>query len=437
MMGATRRDGGRAHRAIEEKNILPDRDSAVKSSTQSTRVGTLLAATIGVCGCGDLLTVSDPNQITSDELDSQLPLVANGVEGSFHQEIDVWVVYQALLADVYQSTDTSSTLKNIDLGRVSGLESGWIGNAWTRTLGAARDAEERFVRVLGEAGAASSPFTAQVRLTVGLAELYLGMTFCEWQTVPIDAIVSDRQLLLQAERTLTDAIGVARLAQRPEYETAARAARAQAHLLLEHWGGAESDASAIPAGFSYDAAFPQDANRVVRLSNRDHRRAAGLMYKWWPLIEAGDEPGHMMDPWTGRPDPRIPVFHAGEVGDDMETPYYSQWKYKALDDGIPLVHFDLMRLIVAEARARVGDYAGATGILNELRASVGLSAHAIPSTGEAMAELVLWERFAELFMEGQRLVDLHRFGLMRGVFEALQDPARPGEGRPSKWGSGC
>jgi len=396
-----------------------------------------LVATVGVSGCGDLLIVSDPNRITGEELDSQLPLVANGVEGSFHQQIDIWVVYQALLADVYQSTDTSATLKSIDFGRVSGQELAWIGNAWTRTVGAARDAENRFVRVLGEAEAASSPLTAQVRLTVGLVELYLGMTFCEWYSVPADAVVSDRELLLQAERTLTTAMDVARFAQRPEYETAARAARAQARLLLGLWSRAESDASAVPAGFSYTAAFPQDPNRIVRLSNRQHRRVAGLMYKWWPLIETSDEPAFMMDPWTGRPDPRVPVFHAGELGDDMETPYYSQWKYDALDDDIPIVHSDLMRLIVAEARGRAGDYAGATVILNELRASVGLPGHATPADDAAMAELVLWERFAELFMEGQRLVDLHRFGLMRDVFEALEDPARPGDGRPSKWGSDC
>ena len=161
------------------------------------------------------------------------------------------------------------------------------------------------------------------------------------------------------------------------------------------------------------------------------------MYKWWPLIETSDQPGFMMDPWSGQPDPRLPVFFAGEVGDDMETPYYSQWKYKALDDGIPLLHSDLMRLIVAEAKAHAGDYGGATAILNELRTSVGLPVHEVPSNDATMAQLVLWERFAELFMEGQRLVDLHRFGLMRNVFEALEDPARPGDSRPSKWGSGC
>ena len=409
----------------------------MKSSTNRTYLGTLLATTIGVCACGDLLTVSDPNRITSDELDSQLSLVANGVEGSFHDHVDLWVLHQALLADVYQSTDTSVGLRNIDFGELSGHELASVGNGWIRTLGTATDAEERFVRVLGQAEAARSPLTAQVRLAAGLAELYLGVTFCELYSVSADAIVSDRELLTEAERTLTSAMAIARLAERPEYETVAQAARAQARLALGQWSGAEADAAAIPAGFSYDAAFAQDTNRVVQLSSRHHRRAAGLMYKWWPLIGTGDQPGFMIDPWTERPDPRIPVFHDGEVGNDMETPYYSQRKYDALDDDIPLVHSDLMRLIVAEARGRTGDYVGAIGILNELRASVGLPAHATPSNDEEMAELLLWERFAELFMEGQRLVDLHRFGVMRDVFEALEDPARPGEGRPSKWGSGC
>ena len=409
----------------------------MKRAANATLHSAVLVATVAVCGCDDLLTVSDPNRITSEELDSQLLLVANGVEGSFHEEVDLWVVYQALLADVYQSTDTSAILKSIDFGLVTGHEPSGIGNAWVRTLGAARNAEERFMRVLGEAAAASSPLTAQVRLTAGLAELYLGMTFCESYSFATDAIVSDQELLSQAERTLTSAMAIASRARRPEYETAAQAARAHARLLLEDWSGAVSDAAMVPAGFSYVAAFPEDANRVVRLSSRPHRRAAGLMYKWWPLIETSDQPGTMMDPWSGRPDRRLPVFFAGDLGDDGETPYYSQWKYEALDADIPLVHSDLMRLLESEVKWRAGDYEGATAILNGLRASVGLPEHGVPTSDESMARLILWERFAELFMEGQRLVDLHRFGLMRDIFEALDDPERPGIGRPSKWGSGC
>ena len=66
--------------------------------------------------------------------------------------------------------------------------------------------------------------------------------------------------------------------------------------------------------------------------------------------------------------------------------------------------------------------------------AVGLPGLDTPADSDTMEVVLLRERFAELFLEGQRLVDLHRKGLMREVFDALDDPERPGEGRPSKWG---
>ena len=89
--------------------------------------------------------------------------------------------------------------------------------------------------------------------------------------------------------------------------------------------------------------------------------------------------------------------------------------------------------IIAEAMARNGDFAGATGILNALRSAVGLPGHEVPGDPVTMGKIILWERFAEHFMEGYRLIDLHREGLMRDVFEELNDPERPGVDRPSKW----
>ena len=64
--------------------------------------GMIVAAAVAfLCGCDGSLDVSDPNSITGDELDRNLPQVANGVEGAVHNVIDRWVLNQALLADVY------------------------------------------------------------------------------------------------------------------------------------------------------------------------------------------------------------------------------------------------------------------------------------------------------------------------------------------------
>ena len=246
--------------------------------------------------------------------------------------------------------------------------------------------------------------------------------------------MTDMQMLAQAERKLTDAMATSQSAGRPEFAMAAQAGRAQSRMLQGDWAGAVADASAIPAGFSYDAIFNvQSTNSIVQLTTKNNNEAAGLMYKWWPMIDKSDEPGFMNDPLSGMPDMRIPVYFDGEIATDNETPHHSQWKYVDDTDDIAMLHSDGMRLIIAEATARSGDFAGATAILNELRAAVSLPPHAVPGDPETMGKIVLWERFAEHFMEGQRLIDLHRNGLVRQVFEELNDPDRVAAGRPTKW----
>lgn len=397
-----------------------------------------MAAVLSLVACDGLLEVSDPNRYTTDELDTNLPLVANGVEGAVHEVIDGWVLNQALLADVYQSTGTYEGAADIDHGHKESALNGMAGpgNAWIRALWFANDAEQRFRRVLGETAAASSPLTAQVRLSNGLAHLYIGMTFCELTLESASGPATDAEVLARADAILTEALATASAAGSPDYVTAAQAGRAVARLLLDDWQGAEADAAAIPAGFSYAAGFSVESeNQLVRLSSENYEKAAGLMYNWWPLVEMSDQPGFVRDPWSGEPDPRLPVHFDGALADDNMTPYRGQRKYASLGDDIPIVHSDHMQLIIAESRARNGDHAGATAILNQLRGAVGLPGHAVPASAAIMEELILWERQAELFLEGYRLVDLHRKGIMREVFETLEDPARPGAGRPSKWGN--
>ena len=165
------------------------------------------ATAVLALGACDLLTVSDPQRYTADDLDEALPAIANGVEGAVHELLDGWVVYQALLADVYQHTGTWSSYDETDHGRIFYGNSRLDGyqNAWLRAQWFAADAEERFKRVVGDAEAASSPLTAQVRMSGGLADMLNGMTFCESVAEPTGSAVTDMQLLAQAERKLTDA----------------------------------------------------------------------------------------------------------------------------------------------------------------------------------------------------------------------------------------
>ncbi len=401
----------------------------------------ILIPILALAGCDDLLTVSDPQRYTSEDLNSALPAVANGVEGKVHEVVDSYVVYQALLGDEYQHTGTWSGYDETDHGWFQYGTSPMDGthSAWLRAQWFAEDAERRFKDVMGEAEAASSELTAQVRMAGAFADLYMGMAFCEsvdgsHGTDQLGQVIPDDQALQQAVRKFTDAMETAQAAGRQDYVTASRAGRAQAHLLLGDLAAAATDAASISDGFSYDAVFnQQNTNWMVVVTTKTYNEAAGLLHKWWDQIEKSDESGFMRDPWTGKFDKRIPVFFDGEVATDNETPHYSQWKYNNLTDNIPMVHSDAMRLIEAEAKAATGDYAGATAILNKLRGSVGLAPFDPPTDATAMRNYLLSERFAELFMEGQRAVDLHRFGLTREIFDALKDPERPGTGRPTKF----
>ncbi len=404
----------------------------------TSKLGGLTAIAVGVLALGacDVLDVSDPQRYTADDLDAALPAIANGVEGAVHEVMDNWVVYQALLADVYQHTGTWSGYDDTDHGRMDYTRNTLAGtqNSWLRAQWFAVDAQARFERVMGDAEAASSPLTAQVQMSGGMADMLNGMTFCESVAEPTGNAVTDMQMLEQAERKLTTAISTAQSAGRPQYATASAAARAQTRMMLGDWAGAVADASSIPAGFSYDAIFNKESiNWIVLVTTKNYNEAAGLMHKWWPLITMSDEPGYMADPLSGMPDMRLPVYFDGEVATDNETPHYSQWKYNTEDDDIPMLHSDGMQLIIAEAMARSGDFAGATGVLNQLRAAVGLPGHEVPTDPTTMGEIVLWERFAEHFMEGQRMIDLNRAGIVRDVFEALNDPDRVGVGRPTKF----
>lgn len=405
--------------------------------------GTLLGSVatvlivVAVSGCSDLLSVSDPQRYTDSDLNSALPAVANGVEGAMHADMDTYVIYQALLADEYQHTGTWSNYDETDHGRITYGPSNpmrFTHDNWLIAQRFATEAEERFKTELGEAEAASSELTAQVRLAGAFADLYMGMAFCEGVGEAEGSVVTDMQLLEQAKQKFADAMQTAQSAGRTDYVMAARAGRAQANLALDRISEAATDAAAVPDGFAYEAVFNQNAtNSVVTLTTKTFNEAAGLMHPWWDAIDMSDDPGFMRDPWTGAFDKRIPVYFDGEVATDNATPHYSQWKYHALTANIPMVHSDGMRLIEAEAMAASGDYAGATAILNKLREAVDLAPLDVATDGPTMLQYLMTERFAELFMEGHRAADLYRWGLTADVFGNINDPDRPASGRPTKF----
>lgn len=378
----------------------------------------LVAMGVVLAACDDILSVSDPQRYTSDDLDQALEAVAAGVEGDMHFAIDQWVIHTSLSSDIYRHTGTWAGYEEFDVGTFAYGNSGGSNTPLDRLLRArwaAMDAKQRFERVLDNP--TSSPLYTQVQVVEGIAQVLLGQSWCEAPAEPLGPAVSDRELLESAVQKLTAGESLAQGIQSAQWLNTARAARARAHLLLGNYSQAEADAASVPDGFMYAAKHSTNSGRqnnsVVSLTTTGENRAAGIRERWWSMV---DTDAHLLrDPWTNELDPRVPIRFTGELGVNGFTDHFSQWKYRNRGDDIPIFHTGEMRLIQAEVRWREADLQGAMDLMNAVRSVAGLSP--LPDTDDAavVQEYLLHERFAELFMEGQRMSDLERFGLFSRI----------------------
>lgn len=405
--------------------------NAKKKTSGIWLLGGLLA--LGPLGCQDLLQVEDPQRYTSEDLDRALTAVADGVEGDLHNPYSSYVNFTALASDEMQHSGTWPGWGDLDQGQwryaISGYTNG-VHNAFLRVRWFARDAQERFKNVLGEAEAMRSPLMAKVKAVEGWADLIMAESFCESPAEAGGPAVPYTEQIAIARTNLTEAMSIAQAAGATKYYNMALAGRARANLWLEDYGAARADAKAIPNGFRYDAehsmASGRQANAMVTLATWGENRAATVREKWWPLVDL--DAFLLRDPYTGELDPRVPILHyPGEKAVDGITDFYSQWKYQGRADNIAMTKKSEMLLIEAEVYWREGNLVQTMAILNGLRTAAGLTPHPtspMPSADQVF-EYFMHEMFAELFVEGRRFGYLHRLGQVAKIFGEMNDPMRP------------
>jgi len=124
-------------------------------------------------------------------------------------------------------------------------------------------------------------------------------------------------------------------------------------------------------------------------------------------------------PFVSAKDPRVPTASPSSPKPfDAVTPLRTQQIWAGRSDAVPLVSGIDARLIEAEARLQVADYAGMMSILNTLRTTgqtIGpLKVAAMPTLAttptakDAAVSLFFRERAFWVFGRGQRLSDLRR-----------------------------
>lgn len=389
----------------------------------------------GLMGCDNLLKVDDPSRFTDEDLDNALLAVAVGVEGDLHAIFDNYIIGTSLLSDVWQHTGTWAGYDDIDHGRFTWERNqNAAGDPLLRARFAAQDALARFERLEAEGATIPTVLRARVMVSEGWADLVMAGAACEVPAGQQTAAISDQALYAQASSKLTAALAYT---GGTDFELWARAGIARAELMQGNYGPADAAATAVlagaPVGWEKLALYQVGTltNGIVNLNTWGFNHAAGMREKWWPLVD--DAALLMRDPLTGELDSRVPIRHEdGVLGVDGTTEYYSQWKYRDQGADIPMADLDEMTLIRAEAAMETGDPAGALAMLNGLRNAVGLSdapasmfANPAAPTRDEVFDVLLNERFAELFMGGQRLQDLYRFRLTTG-FMVGTGPGRAG-----------
>jgi hypothetical protein len=381
--------------------------------------------------CSDFLEVSDPGRFTDEALNAAnaLKAVANGVEGDLWGAYDDFATFGGLMTDELMHTGTWAQWEDMDLGRQGpgfGTDNGVHSSLLQRRV-AAQNAQDRFNTVMGDT-ANRAELMARVIAVEGWVNLLMGMHACEAPREPDGAIVPDLDLFRLAIPLFDQAITIAKAAGSSNYERMALAGRARAKLFTNDLAGAATDAAQIPDSYVYAAKFSETgvSNSITSFAHYTRLKAGGLDTRKQALVDTVAK--LMRDPFHNELDPRLPFTRQGNGADGVKK-FYNQEKFKTLSDDVIMASGWEMRLIEAEVHMRGNRLVEAVNAINKVRANAKLTLHSTDGLdANKVRDYLLWERFAQLYLEGHRMHDLARFNLVASVMGTGRAPKFPMDG---------
>lgn len=360
-------------------------------------------------------SITNPGPVSDEALDNAVAhqALVNGIERATSRALNVIAYTGSIIAR--ELTDGGRVGGDLGITRLQrtgilapGVEEAdvhWLRAQQARWVG--EDGVRRLRETLGE-DFGSSALAARALLFTGYANRILGENMCE-AVIDGGPAVDRRVSFERAEANFSEGIAIAERANQPDIANAARAGRAATRVWLGDWAGAVADASAVPPTFVFQARYSalevDQNNRFFASQATQGTTVWGTFYDAY-FTETGDP----RTPWSQSATTPLTI-----LGD----PWHFQTKHDRREAPIRLSSGREMRLILAEARLRDGDAAGGLEILNQLRESVG--APPWPAGGlEAAWAALKRERGIELWLEGRRLGDLHRW-LAEGTPGATDD----------------
>lgn len=379
------------------------------------RAALLLSAValLGACSViDDILTVDAPSRVVASDLEdpAAADLLAASVANEFRCAFTHYAAASALtgmeMADAVNSA--SLTIWDQRIHDTSGYGSQYAqsdcgsGNpALYLPLSRARWIADHVLRSLGSWSTAEVPnktaLEAEVAAYAGYGYVLLGESMC---SVTFDG--GPEQTVAEAFQLAVDRFdqAIASAGSNTAILNMARIGKARALLNLGMLPEAEAAASPVPAGFKFELEYSNaenvTRNKIWELNKRDNDLTIGETYR--------------NVTFAGMLDPRVAVTDEGFTGAGTNIPVFTADKYTSGDSPMELATWEEAQLIMAEAALDDGRLQDAVDIITVLHTNVGLPAFASTDAAEIRDQIV-YERAAELFLEGQHLEDIKRLSI--------------------------
>jgi len=387
---------------------------------------------LAACNTNDLLKVAAPTLLPSGQLytPAQASLMVNGAIADFECAFASSALVEGIISDEFQDAQLGAAAWDYDRRSANQFPGGSYGvNACDNNqtpgiyapLSTARYDADAILKSLqgykpSDVGAAYDSLTAAAALYAGFSYAMMGMSMCN-AAFDLGPQQTQAQMFALAEQRFNTAITSAQKLSSTGMLRAAYVGRARVRLFQGNTAGADADAKLVPAGFEYDATY-SDANG--RRYNRLY--AATAKYGFYSI-----ETGSRSITVEGIPDPRVPVYNTGVNGADR-TQIWATKKWNSLNDAVRIASSDEARLIQAEAEYTANPGA-AIALINGLRDQWSIPHYSGASDAASVKQLIINERRAILFGEGQRNYDYERFSL------AFPSYAAVGAAFPAKGGT--
>lgn len=387
----------------------------MSSSNFSNRLmyAALTAATVvTLTACNDVLQVDLPGTVTPGNLDTPAAatLLVTSTVSAFECAHTQYVMLSANLTDEMLASTSAEVFFTYDQRAPSLPDFGPFATSGCAQNGAlyvplsqarflADDSYKRLEAQTDSAVALRAQKLATVAAYGGYAYTEFGEGFCS-AAFDLGPELAPSAVLALAEdrftKALTWAATAGTTAAATDIVNMAHVGRARVRLDLGNKTGALADAQLVPSGYVKTAARASgDASLQNKIFNLN--QLSGYM---------SVDTSFQNVAFQGVADPRVKVTNAGKKGGDQLTPLFTANKYSAVSTPIPIARYEEAQLIIAEVQ---GGQA-AVDIINALHVKNGLPTFS-STDANVIAAQVKEERRRELFLEGQRLNDMRRFGI--------------------------